>query len=74
MNPIQIISAMRSGNPKEVAINLIRQSNSNMSENAIAMIQRGDMQGLTELASNICQSNGTNLNDEINRIKSQYKM
>lgn len=42
-----------------------------IAKNAIEMYQRGDMQGVNQLANNLCKERGINANDITNRIKSQ---
>lgn len=45
-----------------------------ISKNAIEMYQRGDKQGLNELASNLCKEKGTSLDEMTRQIKSQFGM
>lgn len=43
-----------------------------IAKNAIEMYQRGDTQGLNELAQNLCKEKGTTLEEMTNQIKSQF--
>lgn len=43
-----------------------------ISRNAIEMYQRGDKQGLNELANNLCKEKGINRQDFEKQIKSQF--
>lgn len=43
-----------------------------IAKNAIEMYQRGDTQGLNELAQNLCKERGTTLEEMTNQIKSQF--
>ena len=52
--------AMKSGNP--------------IMQNAIQMYQKGDKQGLNELADNLCKEKGINRQDFEKQIKSQIGM
>ena len=52
--------AMQSGNP--------------IMQNAIQMYQRGDKQGLNELADNLCKEKNINRQDFEKQIKSQFGM
>jgi hypothetical protein len=45
-----------------------------ISKNAIEMYQRGDKQGLNELADNLCKEKGINRQDFEKQIKSQIGM
>lgn len=42
--------------------------------NALEMYQRGDKQGLNELADNLCKEKGINRKDFEKQIKSQFGM
>ena len=52
--------AMQSGNP--------------IMQNAIQMYQKGDKQGLNELADNLCKEKGINRSDFEKQIRSQIGM
>lgn len=45
-----------------------------ISKNALEMYQRGDKQGLNELADNLCREKGINRQDFEKQIKSQIGM
>ena len=45
-----------------------------ISKNAIEMYQRGDKQGLNELADNLCREKGINRQDFEKQIRSQFGM
>ena len=45
-----------------------------ISRNALEMYQRGDKQGLNELAQNLCKEKGTNYEEMAKQIKSQIGM
>ena len=45
-----------------------------IAKNAIEMYQRGDTQGINELANNLCKERGINVEDITKRIKSQFGM
>lgn len=60
-NPQVILQqAMQSGNP--------------IMKNAIEMYQKGDKQGLNELANNLCKEKGTSFEEMAKQIKSQFGM
>lgn len=60
-NPQVILQqAMQSGNP--------------IMKNAIEMYQKGDKQGLNELANNLCKEKGTSFDEMAKQIKSQFGM
>lgn len=43
-------------------------------KNAIEMYKRGDMQGINELARNLCKEKGTSFEEMANKIKSQFNI
>ena len=45
-----------------------------ISRNAVEMYQKGDKQGLNELADNLCKEKGINRSDFERQIKSQFGM
>ena len=45
-----------------------------ISKNALEMYQKGDKQGLNELADNLCKEKGINRSDFERQIKSQFGM
>ena len=45
-----------------------------ISKNAIELYQKGDKQGLNELADNLCKEKGINRQDFENQIKSHFGM
>ena len=64
-NPQQFIQQMM-GNSQAMQNPMIR--------NAIEMYQKGDRQGVNELAQNLCKEKGIAYDDAINQIKSQFGM
>ena len=58
-NPQAILQqAMQSGNP--------------IIKNAIEMYQRGDKDGINQLAQNLCKERGTSYDEMVNQIKNQF--
>ena len=45
-----------------------------MIKNAIEMYQKGDRQGVNELAQNLCKEKGTTFEEMTQKIKSQFGM
>ena len=45
-----------------------------ISRNALEMYQKGDKQGLNELAQNLCKEKGTTIEEMTKQIKSQFGM
>ena len=45
-----------------------------MVANAIQMYQKGDKDGINQLAQNLCREKGVDMNEAIQQIKSQFGM
>ena len=64
-NPQQLIQQMM-GNSQAMQNPMIK--------NAIEMYQKGDKDGVNQLAQNLCKEKGISYTDAINQIKSQFGM
>lgn len=74
-NPLALMRAFR--NPQEFmqkAMNNPQIMQNPISKNAIELYQRGDKQGLNELADNLCKEKGINRQDFEKQIMSQIGM
>lgn len=49
-----------------------RMINNPMIQNALQMYQRGDVNGINQLAQNLCREKGVDMNEAIRQIKSQF--
>lgn len=49
-----------------------RMINNPMIQNALQMYQRGDINGINQLAQNLCREKGVDMNEAIRQIKSQF--
>ena len=70
-NPMQIMQAMK--NPQMI-LQQAMQSGNPIIKNAIEMYQRGDKEGINQLAQNLCKERGINMQDLEKQIKSQFGM
>lgn len=74
-NPLNFVQMMR--NPQaflQQAMNNSQFMQNPISRNALEMYQKGDKQGLNELADNLCKEKGINRQDFEKQIKSQIGM
>ena len=74
MNPIYIFRMMKAG-PQQfiqqiMVINLMRSNP--MLKNTKQMAQQGNMQGIEQMARNLCKEKGLNADDVFNQIKSRF--
>lgn len=74
MNPINLFQMMRGG-PQQF-LQQIMSNNQLMSnpmmKNTMQMAQQGNMQGIEQMARNLCKEKGLNADDIFNRIKSRF--
>ena len=68
-NVMNLVKAFR--NP-QAFMQQAMQSGNPIMQNAIQMYQKGDKQGLNELADNLCKEKGINRSDFEKQIKSQF--
>lgn len=74
-NPLNFVQMMR--NPQaflQQAMNNSQIMSNPISKNALEMYQKGDKQGLNQLADNLCKEKGINRSDFERQIKSQFGM
>ena len=43
-----------------------------IAKNAIEMYQRGDKEGINQLAQNLCKERGTSYDEMVNQLKNQF--
>ena len=68
-NVMNLVKAFR--NP-QAFMQQAMQSGNPIMQNAIQMYQKGDKQGLNELADNLCKEKGINRQDFEKQIRSQF--
>ena len=72
-NPINLVKAFR--NPQQFlneAINNSAISQNPIGKNAIEMYQKGDMQGINQLADNLCKEKGMTREQVLQQIRQKY--
>ena len=70
-NPLQFVQIMR--NP-QAFLQQAMQSGNPIMKNAVEMYQRGDKDGINQLAQNLCKEKGTSYDNMVKQIKSQFGM
>ena len=73
INPMQLIQAMK--NPQAFMQQMMNNSQimqNPMARNAMEMAQQGNMQGIEQIARNLCKEKGLNADDVFNQIKSRF--
>lgn len=76
INPMMIMQMLRGGNPQETIINAMKQNagNNPVMQNALDMAEKHDSKGLENLARNLGKTNGVDVDQMVNQIKSQFGM
>ena len=71
MNPLQIIQMIKSGqNPQQQIVQALQSETENpMTQNLLALIQKGDVQGIEQLARNLAKSQGKDFDKEFASFK-----
>ena len=72
-NPMQLMQMMR--NPQAFVQNAMNNSQfmqNPISKNAFDLYKKGDMQGINELANNLCKEKGISRQDLEKQLKSQF--
>ena len=73
MNPINIFQMMKN-NPQQFIQQLMGNNElmgNPMMKNTINMAQQGNIQGIEQMARNLCKEKGLNADDVFNQIKSR---
>lgn len=75
MNPLNIFQMMKNGSPQQFLKQMMGNNQimrNPLMKNTIEMAQKGDMQGIEQMARNLCKEKGLNADDVINQIKSKF--
>ena len=68
-NHMQLMQMMK--NPQAI-LQQAMQSGNPIIKNAIEMYQRGDKEGINQLAQNLCKERGTSYDEMVNQLKNQF--
>lgn len=66
IDPLAILSLLKSGNPKNAVLQLAQNNNDPTIQNLIRMAQSGNMNGVQQFAENFFRQRGTDLNTQMN--------
>lgn len=75
LSMMQLLSMLKTGNPEQVATQIIKKNFSSdpLMQNLLKMANEGNTQGLQQFATQFFQSQGTNLNSEMNNLMKVIK-
>ncbi len=72
MNPMQIIQMIRSGsNPQQLMMLFLQQQNNPIANNLLQMAQNGNINGIEQIARNMCAQKGLDFDKEFSSFKQQ---
>lgn len=72
VNPIQLLNMIRNGqNPQQMVMNIIKQQNNPIIENAMNLAQKGEIGALEMIARNLARQRGLNFDQEFTNFQ-QY--
>ena len=74
MNPLNMIKGMMGNmNPKNMAMNMLKNNTNPIFNNLIDMANKGDTKGVENFARNYMKSQGKDFDQEFNNFKSMFK-
>ena len=74
MNPLNAIKGMMGNmNPKNMAMNMLKNNTNPIFNNLIDMANKGDTKGVKNFARNYMKSQGKDFDQEFNNFKSMFK-
>lgn len=70
MNPMQLMMMLKSGNPRDVALQIIQNNypNNPQMQNLIMMAEQGDTQNLQRIAENMLGAQGKSFTAEMQNL------
>ena len=74
MNPLNMIKGMMGNmNPKNMAMNMLKNNTNPIFNNLIDMANKGDTKGVENFARNYMKSQGKDFDQEFNNFKDMFK-
>ena len=75
MNPMNLVSLLKSRNPQELVMSMIQGNNINdpMINDLIKYAQNNDMENVNKIAENYFNQRGMNFQKELNNLMSMLK-
>lgn len=70
LNPLQLMSMLKRGNPRMVAMKIVQQNypNDPTAQNLVQMAERGDTQNLERVVGNMLGAQGKNFSAEMQNL------
>ena len=77
MNPMQLMQMFKGGNPQQFIQQIMGNSqimSNPMAKNAVELMQKGDSQGIEQMARNLCKEKNLNADEVMQQIKSKFNL
>ena len=74
MNPLNMIKGMMGiGNPKEMAMKMLKNNTNPIFSNLIDMANKGDSKGVEDFARNICKEKNIDFDKQFGNFMNNFK-
>lgn len=74
MNPIQMIKNMMGvGNPKDMAIKMLKNNTNPIFNNLMQMMEKGDNKGIEQFARNVCKEKNIDFDKQFGDFMNNFK-
>ena len=74
MNPINMLKGMMGiSNPKDMAMNMLKNNTNPIFANLTQMMEKGDDKGIEQFARNMCKEKGIDFDKQFNEFMSNFK-
>ena len=74
MNPLNMIKGMMGNmNPKNMAMNMLKNNSNPICSNLLQMMEKGDTKGIEQFAKNVCKEKGIDFDKQFNEFMSNFK-
>ena len=77
MNPMQLMQMFKGGNHQQFIQQIMGNSqiiSNPMAKNAVELMQKGDSQGIEQMARNLCKEKNLNADEVMQQIKSKFNL
>ena len=74
MNPLNMIKGMMGiGNPKEMAMKMLKNNTNPIFNNLMQMMEKGDDKGIEQFARNICKEKNIDFDKQFGNFMNNFK-
>ena len=74
MNPINMLKGMMGNmNPKNIAINMLKNNTNPIFNNLMQMMEKGDDKGIEQFARNVCKEKNIDFDKQFGEFMNNFK-